>query len=110
MIMVKKQPQTKTSKQTLVWHYIKSKKDLPEIGNRVLLKIKYSFGNQEDTYSYGYLAGIGITKAGRARMKMCERKYTIKKEDQHGNNLVPWYWFGNYTYYWGQDVVAWTEI
>ena len=41
---------------------------------------------------------------------MCERKYTIKKEDQYGNNLVPWYWFGNYSYYWGQDVVAWAEI
>lgn len=101
----------KTTTQTLTWHHIRSKKDLPEVGKRVLLKLKGSYGHQKKSYDYGYLIGIGITDAARKRMKPCERKKTITSEDQYGNNLVPWRFHGTGPMkYWGQDVKAWAEI
>lgn len=73
----------KTTKQTLTWHQVRSKKDLPEVGKRVLLKIKASYGHQKESYDYGYLIGIGITDAARKRLKPCERKRTIPHTDKY---------------------------
>lgn len=102
----------KTTKQTLTWHHIRSKKDLPEAGKKVLLKIRESYGHRKHTYDYGMLTGIGITESERKRLLPGNARIgLICAEDKYGNNKVPWRWQGkDGQLYWGQDVKAWAEL
>ena len=95
----------------LDWHYIKSVEDLPKKGKKCLLFIRRYFGRHEESIDVGYLVGVGVTSEQRASMEDCERKRTIKSQDQHGNNLVNWSFCTNSLHVcFGQDIVAWCYI
>jgi len=53
----------------------------------------------------------GISEKERSAMADCERKICYHAEDEHGNNLVPYYWdsFGSDSFF-GQSIYCWMPI
>jgi len=97
----------------MVW--ISTKDQLPEPGKYVFAKHNRGTWSdrtdQENVNTVVVKLVRGISMEEREQMKDTERSRVYKSEDEHGNNLVPYYWnsFGPDSFF-GQDITHWMPI
>ena len=96
------------------WIEIKSEHDLPPEGKYVIAKHNrgtwYDIDDQKNVNTVVVKLVFGISEEERQKING-DRKYTYKREDQHGNNNVPWAWdtFGPDSFF-GQNITHWMPI